>query len=659
MIFDRNSELFLGDPRYSFPTGYTPYIAPARDREDLMLLQRGTDIAVNLNSVVASQTMFANRVLELQATGTMVISSYNQGVNSYYPQVHIANSTHDVSATLEALTLEELRRIQGDGIRKVFSDDHGVNRLAAICRVAGVPEPQDHDVVLAVAENPTPQLARDLQQQTHSAVELVSWEQLPQRQGDYDILLPVSAERRYAPTYVADHAASFAYSSAAGSHKLTGRAEQADELAHRHHHGTAALPDLSLSSWWRPGPEQTASPEALRRHAESADVYAIDHLGHSPAAAAVTVRTLPAEADHAVPEAAPLYVGDDLDAKADEMRRLVQELDLRLAVVVPIYNNADHLRHKAFQSLRRSRNFHRMHILLVNDGSTDMHTVDTVDELAAAWPNVSAIHHAPGGSGSASRPRNTGLALSFTEYVTYLDPDDEEYRDGYSVLMEALQERPDAEFAVGDMIRWRKNRKHMHYVDHMQRHIEERDGLLRPVHSTLRELSFVPVSIEAVVARTEWLKSLGLVQPVGATGQDTYFFQQMLYHSTAVLTVSKAVYTYYGAVDTSIVNVVSPRYFRKYLILEKDRTAWLQETGLMQDYRDTRLEPFFKSWYLNKLDQVPQEERAEAAQVVRELAELFGDHEWRDPDVRRFLQLDGASSDEGPLAEHTAEGTGR
>lgn len=633
VIFDRNSDLFLGDPRYAFPTGYAPYIAPARDREDLMLLQRGTDIAVNLNSVVASQTMFANRVLELQATGTMVISSYNQGVNSYYPQVHIANSTRDVAAMLESLTLEELRRIQGDGIRKVFSDDHGVNRLAAICRVAGVPEPQDHDVVLAVAEDPTPQLARDLQHQTHSAVELISWDQLPQRRGDFDILLPVSSHRRYSPTYVADHAASYAYSATAASHKLAGDAEQTDRLAHRRHRGSADLPDLSLSSWWRPAAEQLASPEALRRHAETAEIYAIDHLGHRSAEDAITVST-PAPGD------APLYRGDDLEQKAAECQALVEELDLKLAVVVPIYNNADHLRHKAFQSLRRSRSFETMHVLLVNDGSTDMHTVDTVDELAAAWPNVTAFHHAPGGSGSASRPRNTGLALSFTEFVTYLDPDDEEYRDGYSVLMEALEEQPEAEFAVGDMIRWRSGRKHMHYVSHMERHIEERDGLLRPTRSSLRELGFVPVSIEAVVARTSWLRSLGLVQPVGATGQDTYFFQQMLYYSTAILTVPKAVYTYYGAVDTSIVNVVSPRYFRKYLILEKDRTAWLQETGLMQDYRDTRLEPFFRSWYLGKLDQVPADQREEAAAVVRELAALYGDHDWQDPDIRRFLQSD-------------------
>ncbi|MDZ5076988.1 glycosyltransferase [Nesterenkonia sp. HG001] len=640
VIFDRNSDLFLGDPRYSFPTGYSPYLAPAREREDLMLLQRGTDIAVNLNSVVASQTMFANRVLELQATGTMVISSYNQGVNSYYPQVHIANSTADVSGMLEALTTEELRRIQGDGIRKVFSDDHGVNRLAAICRVAGVPEPQDHDVVLAVAEHPTPQLVRDLRHQTHSAVDVVSWEQLPQRHGTYDILLPVSASRRYSPTYVADHAASFAYSAAAASHKLDGDAEAADPLAHRHHQGASALPDLSLSSWWRPEAEQVSSPQALRRHAEQAEIYAIDHLGHRAAAESVTLQPQQETPAETGGTEAPLYTGDDVGAKAAEFRALVEELDLTLAVVVPVYNNADHLRHKAFQSLRRSRNFHRMHILLVNDGSTDMHTVDTVDELAASWPNVSAFHHSPGGSGSASRPRNTGLDLSFTEFVTYLDPDDEEYRDGYSVLMEALEARPDAEFAVGDMIRWRSGRKHMHYVNHMNRHIEERDGLLRPAQDSLRQMRFVPVSIEAVVARTDWLKSLGLTQPVGATGQDTYFFQQMLYYSTAILTISKAVYTYYGAVDTSIVNVVSPRYFRKYLILEEHRTRWLEETGLMQDYRDTRLEPFFRSWYLNKLEKVPADQRQEADDVVRELAALYGDHQWQDPAIRCFLQLE-------------------
>ncbi len=70
-----------------------------------------------------------------------------------------------------------------------------------------------------------------------------------------------------------------------------------------------------------------------------------------------------------------------------------------------------------------------MHVLLVDDGSTDPMTVGVVEELAAEWPNVTAYRHAPGGSGSASRPRNTGLDLTTTPYVTYLDPDNEMVED--------------------------------------------------------------------------------------------------------------------------------------------------------------------------------------------------------------------------------------
>ncbi len=653
--------------------GRLPSEVPAQ--EALPRLLRSVDVAAAVSPQPASQSAVEQRVVELQACGTMVLSTYSQGLNSYYPQVYIANDADDVAKTLDTLTLEELRRVQNDGLRKVFRDNHSREALRRICETAGLEAPRREERVVAVAEQISPQLRGEMDSQTMQ-VELLTWEQLRQdpEQEEITMLLPVSPALHYAPNYALDQLTGFAHQSAPVVIKLLGTAEETDHLAHRHHSGSAAQKVFALerSAWWRPGAELLDSPSSLAAAAEGTRIYAGDHIGVRPSQrpvpaasrrsfdevlfgdspakrAAVLPRRAETEASasgaSAAGEAGPrrrspheLAAGEEIGAVGARVRSTAEELGLELSVIVPIYNNGDHLRHKAFASLRRSSIFERMHILLVNDGSTDPGTTDTVEELAAAWPNVSAFHHARGGSGSASRPRNTGLELTSTPYVTYLDPDDEELADGYAELLETLKSEPGANFALGNMAVWTNRLLVQDYHDWFAAEIEQRDGLFRPEKDSLAKIRFRPASIEAMVARAGWLQSLGLEQPVGAVGQDTFFFQQLLHLTEAYAAVHRPVYTYYGAVETSIVNVVSPNYFRKYLGLEQARASWLEEVGLKQAYLETRFEQFFITWYLRKLQQVPEHQRAEAAGVLREIAELYGEHRWKDLEARRFFK---------------------
>ncbi|MGJ9371536.1 glycosyltransferase [Nesterenkonia sp. CF4.4] len=619
--------------RWTVPAEYAPWTLSPTEVPGLdgiietAKLQRCMDVGLAVNTVANSQTLLDSQVLQLQAAGTMVLATYNQGVNSYYPNVYIANTAEDVAKTLQYMDAEELRRVQGDGIRQVFTAHHGVDVLATIARAIGLEVDIPTDRVLAVAEEITDELRDDIARQTHPALALTTWAELSQWHpasessvGDFDILLPVSASRRYSPFYAADHVAAFRYQSAPITTKLRGTVKETDHAAHQHRSG---VEELSLSAWWRPATSLLRSADELASAASGARVYAIDHLGHRPP---MMRRIIDPQ------------IGSDLESAKREFRAAAEAANLELAVVVPIYNNGDHLRHKAFASLRRSEMFDRMHILLINDGSTDASTFDTIEELAHAYPNVSAFHHGAGGSGSASRPRNTGLALSFTEYVTYLDPDDEELDDGYLVLLEELRARPEADFSLGTMAVWTHRYSVHDYHAWFAAGVEHRDGLVWPHRDTLRTLNFRPASIEALVVRTEWLQGLGLVQPVGAVGQDSYFFQQVMYHARAYVPVYRPVYTYYGAVDTSIVNVVSPKYFRKYLILERDRAQWLREVGLLEDYMEQRFELFFVSWYLEKFGKVNPEDREEAAGVLREIADAYGPFRWSDPRARAFFR---------------------
>ena len=153
----------------------------------------------------------------------------------------------------------------------------------------------------------------------------------------------------------------------------------------------------------------------------------------------------------------------------------------------------------------------------------------------------------------------------------------------------------------------------------------------------LEKLNFQPMSIQALVARTDWLKSLNLEQPVGAVGQDSYFFQQMVFYARKITITTRPVHAYYAAVTNSTVNSVSPNFYRKYLILEEARVKWLREIGLLEAYSRNRFKKFFEGWYIAKLRFVAPEERAECISLLRELTDLYGPDVAEDPEVVDLL----------------------
>src|SRR5699024_9852671 len=123
-----------------------------------------------------------------------------------------------------------------------------------------------------------------------------------------------------------------------------------------------------------------------------------------------------------------------------------------LSVVIPIYNNGSHLLHKCIASLRRSNIFAQMELILVDDGSTDVGTIEAIKQIERELERVQVYRFGSGGSGSASRPRNKGLEIASCDYITYLDPDNEALNDAYVKLPHRTIETG-VDFTVGDMTR--------------------------------------------------------------------------------------------------------------------------------------------------------------------------------------------------------------
>ena len=592
-ILDRNLNLdpekFSDPDRYLYPESFLPNLHGPLEHDEVLNLQRLLPLALNLNSVIGSQTMFANRVVELLAMGTLVLSNYSAGVNSLYPFVTLLHSADDTTRFINSLTPEYIRYCQVEGIRSVFNSDTAFDRVDEILNIVGLSSRRAEHRILVLAEDEAVFKRFEESQATSRPLTFVPIEEAHTLSGsvDGDVVINLANLTVSSPDIVDDVVAAYRYSDVDSLRLIS-----------------FDCPEVA----YEPGPEQ--------RDAESCEVFWL----------------LP---DHTINDTV-INNGMTIMTSASVKQAVEDGRKRDLAVVVPTYNNGPHLVHKCFNSLYRGSSFERMQIIIVDDGSTDIKTKASVDLLEQRFANVQVYRFPEGGSGSASRPRNKGLELVETPFVTYLDPDNEQVRDSYAVLLEACEEQ-EVDFAIGNMLRFKGNVVTVNNAKDLRAARAKAPDLNGYNPEFLEKLNFQPMSIQALVARTDWLKSLNLEQPVGAVGQDSYFFQQMVFYARKITITTRPVHAYYAAVTNSTVNSVSPNFYRKYLILEEARVNWLREIGLLEAYSRNRFKKFFEGWYIAKLRFVAPEERAECISLLRELTNLYGPDIAEDPEIVDLL----------------------
>lgn len=594
VLIDRNLRLeaedSTGKTRYLFPERYLPHIHEPIDHEDLLQIQRLLPVGINLNSVIGSQTMFANRVVELQAMGTFIISNYNAGVNSQFPHVRTPDSSFDVAQILTELDEATIRESQIAGIRAAFSCNTAFDRIDQILSDLEIDCKKPDRTVYVHGLSDEQFIGFERKQISPVPLKLVSDEDVTNIRGGTggDVLLYLNGNDQVGPYLVQDVVNAYKY---ADVDVVAVEPPTADGL---YEYLDPAQVGFGISAVW--------VPQGVL-------------LGDAQASASSAVK-IATEMPH-------VSAGGDSQPSVPA-----------LSIIVPVYNNGPHLKFKCFESLRRSSVFEHAEILLIDDGSDDVETRWVLEQLEAKYPNVSVSRFEKGGSGSASRPRNKGLELAQAPYVTYLDPDNEQTNDGYSILLSSVREK-EADFAIGNMVRWREKRNVVKNSAILKK-VVDGDGFVDK--AALSGIDYQPMSIQALVANKEWLSSLGIYQPVGAVGQDSYFFQQMLYYARKIEVSSKPIHTYYAAVADSTVNKVGPRFYEKYLPLEKDRSSWLRSVNLLEDYKKRRLERFVKGWFIHKLQYVAPEDYLRCRELIGELVAFYDVASWSDPEVREFFE---------------------
>ena len=583
-IVDRNYHLDL--PAYQFPERYQSRVAPAIPYDALQQVSKCYDWVLNLNSIKYSKTMCARRVYESQALGNLILSNYSIAVNNEFPNIFTVNDAQEATAILERTSQEDIERVRAEGLRAVMTEHTVFERMDQILAFIGrVPETRQHRLLVVVSQDGEA-IREVINRQSLTPDEVVSADVLTEQTYDQaDLVAWMDGQESYGEYYLEDLVNGFKYSDAS----IVRKGNQ-----HPYH-----LQEMSGSRngaiVWR----SNIGYDAFQADELNGKTLLLDQFEWNEQAVVPTNQTP------------------------------------QLSVVVPIYNNGKHLTYKCFASLTRMDRFMESEILLVDDGSTDIATRHAVERLARRHGNVRTYFFETGGSGSASRPRNKGVEMARADYVTFLDPDNEVLSDRYAFLLQELENDPSLDFVVG----------------HMKKLAEKTSIIALPTirkqgrivcedpKAFLLKHRFAVQSIQALVVRRTFLLEHQFEQVVGAVGQDSLFFQELMLRANRVLLVNRVIHYYYAAVAGSTVNALTVKFFERSVVRERARAEKFARYGVLEEYKETRFEHFFEHWYLVKLRYCSDKDFGPSVALLRTIISFYEPITLTNPLIRQFMEL--------------------
>ena len=604
IIVDRRSE--SDAENYQFPKQYVPYVSPRMEHREIQKFHKLFHYAINLNTVMYSETMFAKRVYELQALGNIVFSNYSLGVNTQFPNVYTINNKGEIGQIIRNMSEEEVYEQQTYGIRRVMGAETMFDRLQVLFDFVGIMHQfKPEGKVLVVVDKLSDRLNRMITAQSYPYVEVIQLSQFTDEIKDkYDMVALMKDGYDYGEYYLEDMVDAFKYTDVdfvtREAHYVRG-----DLVPGTEHDYVSTVQDKYRTLFWA----DAFSSDALLAMGNGENIgqgYAVDHL--------------------------------EIDIDDQYVVQKRPDGDFDVSVIIPIYNNGPHLLNKCFRSLARSSIFHRMELLMVDDGSTDEETIRIFNRIDRKYANVKTFSFGDGGSGSASRPRNKAALMATAPYITYLDPDNEAIADGYTYLYYDIQ-KYGYDMIIGNMPVFRDRRTRTNYFKTFMNTMGT-DEIIDQSKELIINSNFRAMSNQALMIKREIIVDNHLTMIPGAVGQDTLFFHLMLIHCKHVKVVDLDIHIYYAGIRTSTVNAISKRFYEKYILLERGRVALFKEEGMLKEYANRRFPHYFHKWYMEKYKFIKPEDAVESKEILKSIYAMYEPYieVELDPEILAFVK---------------------
>ena len=277
-ILDRNSR--RDTPNYRYPMKYYRSVLPNVDYLKLGGFYKIHDYVINLNSVTDSATMFAKRVYDALACGSVVLSNHSLGMERRFPVVFPIEQPEDVTRALsEGHNRRYQRRIEG--IRLVMSGNTSYDRMRQIAAACGAAVPERKRtaaVLLDPAAQNTEALEACFQEQTYPDRILVHTPEELDAARDCDMIAVWKEGASYGSHYLEDMVNAFKYTNC---RYVTKHAFSKDGMLRQgaEHRYVEMVKNKFCTLFWRDGgwPEDLSNlPESF----SAPDGYAADHLNY-------------------------------------------------------------------------------------------------------------------------------------------------------------------------------------------------------------------------------------------------------------------------------------------------------------------------------------------------------------------------------------------
>jgi spore maturation protein CgeB len=179
-IFDRMHGVTGKDKaRYTFPLDLEQYIRGSLAYDDMLKAYRRYRVALNVNSVSDSPTMFSRRVFELLACGTPVVSTESRGIDRFFDGlVPTVESEAEAVHVLNMLMLDPAHWLKTSvrGLRTVFKGHTYAHRLQNIAKAVGLQvksAPLPSPVVVVFPRGGASRFALSMRHQDLPAAEII------------------------------------------------------------------------------------------------------------------------------------------------------------------------------------------------------------------------------------------------------------------------------------------------------------------------------------------------------------------------------------------------------------------------------------------------------------------------------------------------------
>lgn len=134
-IYDRYHD--DSDPLHRWPSEYQPFVHPAVPHDQISTVYKRSRLALNINTVTDSRTMFARRVFELMSSNTLVLSNYSMGMAEMFGE-DVIFCDRDLDR-LKSMSSAEIDEMRARNLNRVLSAHTYRNRWEDILRVIGLP----------------------------------------------------------------------------------------------------------------------------------------------------------------------------------------------------------------------------------------------------------------------------------------------------------------------------------------------------------------------------------------------------------------------------------------------------------------------------------------------------------------------------------------